>query len=143
MGPDPDNTSQFIDISDDIIRQVKVEGKVASGSWENGELRYIVASPLPSANIDGIDNPMMVMIFHDLTHEYLQVLIMILFTFAIAIVFAGVIIWFISKKITAPLREMNQVAMHYAKGDFSKTVQNKSNDEVGQLEKPLRLWPKN
>ena len=135
LGPDPDNTSQFIGISDDIIQQVKVEGKVASGSWENGELRYIVASPLPSANIDGIDNPMMVMIFHDLTHEYLQVLIMILFTFAIAIVFAGVIIWFISKKITAPLREMNQVAMHYAKGDFSKTVQNKSNDEVGQLVK--------
>ena len=89
----------------------------------------------PSANINGIDNPMMVMIFHDLTHEYLQVLIMILFTFTIAIVFAGVIIWFISKKITAPLREMNQVAMHYAKGDFSKTVQNKSNDEVGQLVK--------
>ena len=98
------NTSQFIGISDDIIQQVKVEGKVASGSWENGELRYIVASPLPSANIDGIDNPMMVMIFHDLTHEYLQVLIMILFTFAIAIVFAGVIIWFISKKNNSSIK---------------------------------------
>ena len=54
LGPDSDNTSQFIGISDDIIEQVKVEGKVASGSWENGEIRYIVASPLPSANIDGI-----------------------------------------------------------------------------------------
>ena len=69
LGPDPDNTSQFIGISDDIIQQVTVQGKVARGV-ENGELRYIVASPLTSANIDGVDNPIMVMIFHDLTHEY-------------------------------------------------------------------------
>ncbi|WP_169716173.1 FtsX-like permease family protein [Ureibacillus manganicus] len=58
---------------------------------------------------------------------------MILFTFTIAIVFAGCILWFISKKITAPLREMNDIARLYAKGDFSKSVHVNSNDEIGQL----------
>ena len=37
LGPDPDNTSQFIGISDDIIQLVKVEGKVTE--WELGEWR--------------------------------------------------------------------------------------------------------
>ena len=60
----------------------------------------------------------MVMIFYDLTHEYQQVLWMILFTFLIAIVFAGVILWFMSKRITAPLREMSDIAKHMPKGIF-------------------------
>jgi signal transduction histidine kinase len=134
FGPDPDQVSQVIGISDDMIQQVTAGERVADGEWENGDLRYIVASPL-SANIQGVDSPMMVMTFHDLTHEYQRVLLMILITFTIAIMFAGLVLWFISKKITAPVRQMNQVAMHYAKGDFSKTVQYQSNDEVGHLVK--------
>ena len=77
----------------------------------------------------------MVIVFHDLTHEYQQVIFMILLTFVISIVFAGFVLWFISKKITAPLREMNNISDHYAKGDFSKSVQYESDDEVGQLAK--------
>src|SRR5690606_27622330 len=77
------------------------------------------------------------MIFHDLSHEYQQVIFMILFTFIIALLFSGVVLWFISKKITAPLREMNDIARSYAKGDFSKTVQIQSYDEIGQLAKSL------
>ena len=65
-------------------------GESSEGGCENGELRYTVASQLPSANIDGVENPIMVMVFHDLTHEYLQVIVMILFTFY-SLVFAGVL----------------------------------------------------
>ena len=90
-----------------------------------------------SVNLDNGETPIMVMIFHDLSHEYQQVIFMILFTFIIALLFSGVVLWFISKKITAPLREMNEIARSYAKGDFSKTVQIQSYDEIGQLAKSL------
>ena len=132
FGPNPNQTSQIISIPTDIIQQVLAGKKVSKGSFDNGELRYIVSSTLPF-QINGLSTPIMVIIFHDLTHEYQQVIFMILFTFTIAIVFAGCILWFISKKITAPLREMNDIARLYAKGDFSRSVHVKANDEIGQL----------
>ena len=132
FGPDPNQSSQIISIPNEIIKQVLAGKKISKGSFDNGELRYIVSSTLPFS-INGVNTPIMVIIFHDLTHEYQQVIYMILFTFTIAIVFAGCILWFISKKITAPLREMNDIARLYAKGDFSKSVHVISNDEIGQL----------
>ncbi|MBC5638683.1 HAMP domain-containing histidine kinase [Ornithinibacillus sp. BX22] len=108
--------------------------KVSEGGFENGELRYTIATML-STSIDEVEQPIMVMIFHELNHEYQQVIWMILFTFFIAIMFAGVVLWFMSKRITAPLREMSEIARHYAKGDFSNSVRYQSNDEIGQLAK--------
>src|SRR5690606_37721541 len=105
LGPDPQQSTELVTIQDDLIKQVLAGERVSEGEFRNGELRYIVASKLKTP-ISGVDTPIMVMIFHDLTHEYQQVLWMILFTFLIAIVFAGVILWFMSKRITAPLREM-------------------------------------
>lgn len=140
-GPDPEQVSQPINISDSMIKQVIAGEQVSEGGFENGELRYIVASSL-NTNISGVNLPIMVVIFHDLTHEYQEVLLMIFFTSIIAIVFAGGILWFISKKITAPLREMNEIARHYAKGDFSKSVQYQSNDEIGQLAKSFAYMAK-
>lgn len=134
LGPDPQQSTELVTIQDDLIKQVLAGERVSEGEFRNGELRYIVASKLKTP-ISGVDTPIMVMIFYDLTHEYQQVLWMILFTFLIAIVFAGVILWFMSKRITAPLREMSEMAKHYAKGDFSKSVQYPLNDEIGQLAK--------
>ncbi|SOC41500.1 sensor histidine kinase [Ureibacillus acetophenoni] len=141
FGPDPNQTSEMIDLPDRIMKQVLAGEKVSEGGFNNGELRYIVASTLDST-INGVNVPIMVIIFHDLSHEYQQVIYMILFTFVIAIVFAGVILWFISKKITAPLREMNDIARLYAKGDFSKSVQAPSDDEIGKLAKSFTYMAK-
>lgn len=99
---------------------------VAKGGWNNGDLSYMIASPIEGQVI-------MVMVFHDLSHAYQQVLYMILLTFAITIAIAGIVIWFLSARITAPLRDMNEIALKYAKGDFSQSVQVSSKDEIGQL----------
>ncbi len=134
FGPNLNQESPFIPISDDILSQVQ-SGKMASkGGFENGELRYTIATML-TTNINEVEQPIMVMTFYELNHEYQRVIWMILFTFFIAIVFAGIILWFMSKRITAPLREMSEIARHYAKGDFSKSVQYQLNDEIGQLAK--------
>lgn len=141
FGPDPVQTSRNISISDDILKQVTSGEKVSEGGFESGELRYTVASTL-NIDINGEETAIMVMVFHELTHEYKQVIWMILYTFFIAIVFAGVILWFMSKKITAPLREMSEIARQYAKGDFSKSVQYQLNDEIGQLAKSFTYMAK-
>lgn len=132
-GPNSHQANPF-SVPDDILSQVIAGKTVSEGGFENGELRYMVATKL-TTNINEIQQPMMVMIFDELNHEYEQVIWMILFTFFIAIVFAGVILWFMSKKITAPLREMSEIARHYAKGDFSKSVQYELDDEIGRLAK--------
>ena len=51
-------------------------------------------------------------------------------------------LFIISKRIAAPLRDMNSVALEYAKGNFDKKVTVKSKDEVGQLGNSLNYMAK-
>ena len=103
--------------------------KIAGGMKVNDDFIYVFSdfSPL---NKQG---NFMVIVYHDLLHEYEQVIWMVLFTLVITICVAGIILWFISKKITTPLREMNNIALKMAKGDFSEEVLIETKDEIGQL----------
>jgi signal transduction histidine kinase len=51
----------------------------------------------------------------------------------ISIVITGIFTYYLSIKITSPLREMNRVALHIAKGQFDQRVHIKSRDELGEL----------
>lgn len=141
FGPDPHQTNHKIGISNEIINKATTGLKVTEGGFKNGQLQYTVAAKL-STSLNGVKTPIMVMVFHDLTHEYIQVIVMIILTFIISLAFAGIVLWFISRKITAPLREMNDIAKKYAKGDFSKSVQYQSSDEIGQLAKSFNYMSK-
>ncbi len=60
----------------------------------------------------------------------------------ICIIFAGgvfgfIIIYFSSKKVTKPLRKINEAAKIIANGDFEKRIFVKGSDEVAQLAKSL------
>lgn len=134
FGPNLKQESPFIPILDDILSQVQSGKFFAEGSFENGELRYTIATTL-TTNINEVEQPIMVMVFNELNHEYQRAIWMILFTFFITILFTGIILWFMSKRITAPLRKMSEIARHYAKGDFSKSVHYQLDDEIGQLAK--------
>ncbi|HWO75995.1 MAG TPA: HAMP domain-containing sensor histidine kinase [Bacillus sp. (in: firmicutes)] len=45
----------------------------------------------------------------------------------------GLFTYYLTKRITAPLREMNQAALRIAKGHFDQRVQIKTRDELGEL----------
>lgn len=135
FGPFEEQTTQLNDLSQDLMEKIIAGKYVSEGGFMNGKLRYVVASPL-DLDAQEVDTPLfMVMVFHDMNHEYIKVILMIIITLSIALIFAGCILWYISKKFTKPLREMNEIAIEYAKGDFSKSVQYESNDEIGQLAK--------
>lgn len=51
----------------------------------------------------------------------------------ISIVVTALFAYFLSKRITAPLREMNRVALHIAKGHFDERVTIYTHDELAEL----------
>lgn len=54
-----------------------------------------------------------------------------------AILIALTVAYFISKSITSPIAQMKEVAQSIAKGDFSRKLNVKTKDELGQLAKSL------
>lgn len=53
----------------------------------------------------------------------------------ISIIITGLFTFYLTKRITAPLREMNRVALHIARGEFNQRVNIKTHDELGELGK--------
>jgi signal transduction histidine kinase len=51
----------------------------------------------------------------------------------ISLTITSVFLSYLSRRITAPLREMNRVALHIARGEFDQRVKIKTRDEVGAL----------
>ncbi|PYZ94800.1 hypothetical protein CR194_04535 [Salipaludibacillus keqinensis] len=126
-----DNRTDGRDPEREIIHTAASGEMVSEGGRFNGSLSYIIANRLQAS--EGEESYVAVMIFHDLDHQYRQMGLMILFPFIVTIAFAGVILYFMSRKITAPLRDMNDIALKLATGDFSRKVKVASEDEVGQL----------
>ncbi|MFB4163480.1 ATP-binding protein [Alteribacillus sp. JSM 102045] len=69
-------------------------------------------------------------IIEDTTGETKQI---ILLSAGIAIILTTVFAFFLSTRITAPLRKMRQLALEVAKGNFETKVPILTNDEIGQL----------
>jgi signal transduction histidine kinase len=51
----------------------------------------------------------------------------------ISLAITSVFFFYLSRRITAPLREMNRVAFHIARGEFDQRIKIKTRDEVGAL----------
>ncbi|GEL07041.1 HAMP domain-containing sensor histidine kinase [Salisediminibacterium halotolerans] len=120
------------DLDQQYIRTAAQGNPVSAGTRLNGSLSYVIADKLNVQETGG-ETFVTAMVFHDLDHQYYQMGAMILLPFTVTIAFAGGILFLISRKITAPLRDMNEIALKLAKGDFSQTVKVSSQDEVGQL----------
>jgi len=57
----------------------------------------------------------------------------------VAVVIAFTVAYFLSRSITFPISRMQDAARRIAKGDFSKKVNIKSKDELGELAKSLNI----
>ncbi|PID14813.1 MULTISPECIES: cell wall metabolism sensor histidine kinase WalK [unclassified Sporosarcina] len=51
----------------------------------------------------------------------------------ISITITGIFTYYLTKRITAPLREMNRVALLIARGEFNQRVNIRTSDELGEL----------
>ncbi|MGY4690160.1 ATP-binding protein [Salibacterium sp. K-3] len=69
-------------------------------------------------------------IIEDTTGETKQI---ILLSAGIAIILTTIFAFFLSSRITAPLRKMRELVLNVSKGDFETKVPIMTNDEIGQL----------
>lgn len=105
---------------------------------KDGQLIFITAYPLHEA----YDEKVAVIALHG--YEQIATHMKTIFVLAgiISIFVTTLFLFLISKRIASPLRNMNDVALQYAKGNFSKKVNVKSSDEVGQLGNTLNYMAK-
>lgn len=106
------------DIENDSRGLYKVKNLTFSNHDKNGEVRYIIYA---RASLDSIYKTL-----------YNSKIIFVQATF-IALGVTIILGFLISNSITNPINELKKTALHIAKGDFSKRVKVKSNDEIGQL----------
>ncbi len=121
-----------VTLDEGIIQSVLKGEQFAEGSRIDRHFVYAISKPI-HLSLEHEKEYAMVMFFYELDHQYKQVLFMIFFTFSITISCSALILFVISRKITAPLRDMNRVALQLAKGEFSQKVSVTSKDEIGQL----------
>lgn len=51
----------------------------------------------------------------------------------ISLTISGIFTYYLSKRITSPIRDMNQIALQIARGQFNQVMEIKSRDELGEL----------
>ncbi|SDH38558.1 ATP-binding protein [Alteribacillus bidgolensis] len=104
--------------------------------YENGEEIHneIFVVGMPFETTDGEAGSLYLYqslsIIEDTTGETKQI---ILLSAGIAIILTTVFAFFLSTRITAPLRKMRELALEVAKGNFETKVPILTNDEIGQL----------
>ncbi|AOM83999.1 HAMP domain-containing sensor histidine kinase [Salisediminibacterium beveridgei] len=130
-----EHTPIFAGSDDDPARHLlssDLESIEAEGIWQEGSLNYVMAGPFPRSSLSG-----MTMTHTGLEEAYMQALFMIAVSFLTVILIAGFVLYFITRRMTRPLREMNTIARQMSKGDFSRQVDTKTQDEIGELGKTL------
>ena len=123
---------------EDIIIEREIVQSALSGEEVTKIIRvqqdrmFIVAAPMVVES-DVQPNHVIVSVLHGYDREASQIKIINLIALLITVLFTAIIIFFVSRKITSPLREMNNVVLRFAKGDFSRKVKIATKDEIGQL----------
>ena len=129
---DVENSDRLPPYLKNVLQDILSSGeKVTSNDRYNGELHYVIGSPLKAP--ESSEKFVFLMDFGNLDHTYREFIIIILLTLFITVCISTFIIWIISRKITAPLTKLNQASVEYAKGNFTEKVQYNSDDEIGEL----------
>ncbi|MGN7472423.1 sensor histidine kinase [Brevibacillus sp. SAFN-007a] len=74
---------------------------------------------------------------HGFERDFNQIMYLFVLASIISITITGLFAYYLSKRITTPLREMNRVALHIARGQFDQRVKIKTRDELGELGETL------
>ena len=69
----------------------------------------------------------------DINEMYWDLFYKLSLTVLIAMLFSSILFYFLSKRITTPVKKMNSAVKEFAKGNFQKRVEYVSDDEMGEL----------
>ncbi|WP_241773305.1 HAMP domain-containing sensor histidine kinase [Bacillus sp. LL01] len=117
--------------NEEVIKKVKVDDRHM----------FIISLPM-EIETEETPNHAMVVVFHGFDRDVNPIRLLNLGAIFITILVTGIIIFFASRKITAPLRELNENVLEFAKGDFSREVTINRKDEIGQLGESVNYMAK-
>ena len=132
---------EFVDTAIELPEfKLVTEGKWVSSQGRIGDLYTQPVLSVAYPIIRGIDNTVVGAVIMSSPLPELQKTIgdayrLILMSLLLAVVISFILIYFSSKKMSEPLREMNLAAKVIADGNFEKRIETNSSDEVGQLAK--------
>ncbi len=69
----------------------------------------------------------------DIMEAYSSVIVKLVIMILIAILFSSVLFYYISKRVTTPVSQINSVVNEFSKGNFERRVEYQSDDELGEL----------
>lgn len=127
-------------VDQNIIQSVLKGEKLSQRMEVDHQHLLLVASPI---NGNGqMQEKAIVMVFDGFDKEFAPIKPPFLIGVISSIAITGLCIFFISKRFTDPLREMNRIAYQFAKGQFEQRVKVRSEDEIGQLGDTLNYMAK-
>jgi len=124
---------ESLGVSDDIVQDI-LEGATMNQRIRtvDSEVIYMMSAPIMIPDAESREHAI-VILFHEFDRESGQIVLINFITSLVTITFTAIIIFFVSRKITAPLRKMRNSTMQFAKGDFSHRIKVEGKDEIGQL----------
>lgn len=76
---------------------------------------------------------------HQNSEDFNKMKYLFILSSIISITITGLITYYLSKRMTAPLREMNRAALYIARGKFDQRIKIKTHDELGELGKTFNF----
>lgn len=123
----------YFNVDKEIVHEVLREKPPNRKMSEEYEDQHIFIAVSPIDKDASIEEKAIVMVSYGFEREFNQMKYLFVLASIISIVITGLFTYYLSKRITAPLREMNRVALHIARGQFDQRVKIKTRDELGEL----------
>lgn len=117
----------------EIVREVLQEKQPNRKMSEEVDDHHIFIASSPIDIDASIEEKAIVMVSYGFDKEFNQMKYLFVLASIISIAITGLFTYYLSKRFTAPLREMNRVALHMARGQFDQRVEIKTRDELGEL----------
>ena len=115
--------------SEPIVKELKLP----SNREEDNDLNYIVLG-FPLKSVEDLHGAVFIYKNPDALHQTSsETTKIVILAAAIAFILTTIFAFFLSSKITLPLRKMREHAFELAKGRFDSKIETKQNDEIGQL----------
>lgn len=122
-------------IDEQVVQRALQGEHVAEEINREGRKWLVTASSIPSAN--HMEERVIVTLSLGFERDVNIFIRQSIFSVLITISIAAIVFFFFSRWMTLPLKEMNAIAMQFAKGRFNHKVRPRSQDEIGQLGRTL------
>lgn len=125
------NHGKAIPLEAGIVNDALSGKRVSEETYSDQTRVLLTAKAIPEAG--GMEEKAIVSLSFEFERDVNRFVQPYLLSMLVTIPLAVAIYFVLGRRLARPLREMSQTALQYAKGDFSRKVEVRTEDEIGQL----------